>query len=141
MKIIPFEPDHFTQLLLQPSQAMLQPTLSDPSYGPSLKAAGPAYSLEVDGAILAAAGFVPQWDNRALVWALISKEVGPHMVGLTRAVKRALSLHHYRRVETHVASDFAEGHRWARLLGFEREGRMRAFTPQGDDCDLYARIS
>ena len=120
---------------------MLQPTLSDPSYGPSLKAAGPAYTLVVGDEVLATAGFIPQWEGRATVWALISKEVGPHMVFLTRAVKRALQLHHYRRVETHVSSDFEQGHRWARLLGFEREGRMRAFTPEGDDCDLYARIS
>lgn len=141
MRIVPFEPEHLSQLLLQPSQAMLQPTLKDPSYGPSLKAGGPAYSLIVDDVVLAAGGLIPQWENRAVAWALIAAEVGPHMVSLTRAVKRAFSLHHFRRVETSVACDFEQGHRWARMLGFEREGRMRAFTPDGDDCDLYARIS
>ena len=120
---------------------MLQPTLSDPQYGPSLAQAGPAYSLVDGDVVFASAGFIPQWDNRALAWALISAEVGQHMVALTRGVRRALTLHHYRRVETSVACDFEQAHRWAKMLGFEREGRMRAFTPEGQDCDLYARIS
>jgi hypothetical protein len=141
MRIVPFEPEHLQTLLLQPSQAMLQPTLSDPEYGQSLAHAGPAYSLVDGDVVFASAGFVPQWRDRAVVWALISAEVSPHMVTLTRAVRRALQLHHFRRVETSVACDFEQAHRWAKMLGFEREGRMRAFTPDGQDCDLNARIS
>jgi len=141
MKIVQFEPEHLQRLLLQPSQAIMQPTLSDPTYGASLKEAGPAYSLVDGDAVFATAGLIPQWSNRAIAWALVSSEVGPHMVMLHKAVLRVFSLHHFRRIETSVACNFEQGHRWAKLLGFEREGRMRAFTPEGDDCDLYARVS
>lgn len=141
MNIVQFEPDHFSRLLLQPSQAIMQPTLSNPSYGPSLKAAGPAYSLVDGDEVFAVAGLIPQWNHRAIAWAMISGEAGKHFFALHKAVRRALTLHHYRRVETAVACDFPQGQRWAELLGFEREGRMRAYTPDGQDCDLYARIS
>lgn len=140
MRIVPFEPDHLNRILLQPSQAIMQPIMSNPEYGPSLAKAGPAYSLVDGDAVFATAGLIKQWDHRAIAWALISEEAGPHFFMIHKAVRRALTFHNYRRVETSVSCDFEQGHRWARMLGFEREGRMRAFTPDGRDCDLYARV-
>lgn len=140
MMIVAFEPRHLEALMLQPSQAIMQPMLADPSYGPSLAEAGPAYSAVHGDAVFACAGIIPQWNGRAVAWALIASEAGRHMVTIHKAVRRALDLHKFRRIETAVASDFEQGHRWARLLGFEREGRMRAYTPDGRDCDLYARV-
>ncbi len=140
MRIVPFEPDHLSRILLQPSQAIMQPTLSQPDYGPSLANAGPAYSLVDGDEVFASAGLIPQWEHRAVAWALIAAEAGKHFFLIHKAVRRALIFHNYRRVETSVACDFEQGHRWAQLLGFEREGRMRAFTPDGQDCDLYARV-
>lgn len=118
----------------------MQPTLSQPDYGPSLAKAGPAYSLVDGDEVFASAGLIPQWEHRAVAWALISAEAGKHFFLIHKAVRRALTFHNYRRVETSVACNFEQGHRWAQLLGFEREGRMRAFTPDGQDCDLYARV-
>lgn len=141
MMIVAFEPAHLDRLLLQPSQAIMQPVLADPAYGPSLASAGPAYSAVHGDAVFACAGLIPQWHGRALAWALIAEEAGGHMVAIHKAVRRALNIHHFRRVETAVASDFPQGHRWAAMLGFEREGRMRAYTPDGQDCDLYALVS
>lgn len=140
MRIVPFEPDHLKRLLLQPSQAIMQPTLSKPEYAQSLHKAGPAYSLVDDDGVYACMGLIHQWDNRAVAWGLISAESGPHFILIHKAVHRTMRLHNYRRIETAVASDFEQGHRWAKMLGFEREGRMRSYTPDGRDCDLYARV-
>lgn len=140
LDIIPFKAEHLDCLLLQPSQKVLQPTLADPEYGAMLEKGGPAYSGRCGDEIVACMGLVPQWENRALAWGLISREAGRFMVPITRAIFRTMALHHHRRIETAVACNFEEGHRWARMLGFVREGRMRAYTPGGDDCDLYARI-
>jgi RimJ/RimL family protein N-acetyltransferase len=46
----------------------------------------------------------------------------------------------FKRVEAYVDANFEAGHRWITMLGFEREGYMRAFSPLGDDAVLYARI-
>jgi hypothetical protein len=140
MKIVPFEPNHLERLLLQPSQAIMQETLTRPEYAKSLYEAGPAYSLVDGDAVFASMGLIPQWEHRAIAWGLIAKEAGPHFRTIHKAVLRTMEIHPYRRIETSVACDFEQGHRWARMLGFEREGRMRAFTPDGHDCDLYGRI-
>lgn len=140
MRIVPFEPNHLKQLLLQPSQAIMQETLSRPEYAHSLHQAGPAYSLVDGDAVFASMGLIPQWEHRAVAWGLIAKEAGPHFRIIHKAVLRTMEIHPYRRIETSVACDFEQGHRWARMLGFQREGRMRAFTPDGRDCELYARV-
>lgn len=140
MEIVPFKPEHLETLLLQPSQKMLQPHILNKGYGEGLAAAGPAYSGVVDDAVIACMGLIPQWPGRAIAWGLIAAEAGSHFITITKAVFRTMELHPFRRIETAVASNFEQGHRWARMLGFEREGKMRAYTPTGDDCDLYARV-
>lgn len=140
MNIVAFEPHHLGRLLLQPSQAIMQPVLSDPGYGPSLAQAGPAYAAVDGDTVVACAGLIHQWPGRAVAWALIAAEAGPHMVSIHKAVRRAMDIFEARRIETAVATNFEQGHRWVKMLGFEREGTMRAYTPDGRDCDLYAMI-
>lgn len=140
MIVLPFEPEHLDRLELQSAQLGIQPIFDDPRYALSLQKAGPAFSAEVDGEIIAALGIIPQWQNRAIAWGLIGKKARRHLLAVHRAVDRFLVMSEYRRIETSVATNFAEGHRWARMLGFEREGTMRAYTPDGFDCDLYARV-
>jgi RimJ/RimL family protein N-acetyltransferase len=83
---------------------------------------------------------VKQWDNRAIAWGLISEYAGKQFVRIHKAVKRFLDTTDFNRVEAFVDADFEAGHRWIQMLGFEREGYMRAFSPLGKDCILYARI-
>lgn len=118
----------------------MQPTLSDPKYGMSLAQGGPAYSGVVGDQVIACMGLIPQWEHRAIAWGLIAKEAGPYFVQITKAVFRTMELHPYRRIETAVISTFEQGHRWAQLLGFKREGTMEFYTPDGHACDLYARV-
>jgi hypothetical protein len=141
MTIVPFEPEHLAAIHLQPAQISLQPTLMQPEYGPALQAAGPCYSAMVDDQVIACAGFYPQWEGRAIVWALISASAGRHFFALHKAVLRTFNAHGYRRLETAVVVGFVEGERWARMLGFICEGRMRGYMPDGTDCDLYARVT
>lgn len=139
--IVAFKPHHLESLRLQDSQAVVQPMLADPTYGESLVEAGPAYSAVDGDAVFACAGLFPLWDGRACAWALIAAEAGQHFVAIHKAVRRALTLHAFRRVETVVRTDFAAGHRWARMLGFQREATMRGYAPDGHDYDLYARVT
>jgi ABC-type branched-subunit amino acid transport system substrate-binding protein len=71
----------------------------------------------------------------------LSPNAGPHMVRITKAVRRFLQACPYRRVEMTVDLDFEAGHRWANMLGFRLEaGRMLAYRPDGGTCSLYARV-
>lgn len=138
--IVPYQPDHLTRLLLQPSQAIMQPMLSKKEYAESLQIAGPAYSLVDGDDVLACMGLLPQWENRAIAWGLISAKAGRHFLSIHKAVLATMELHRFRRIETSVTCNFENGRRWAEMLGFEREGIMKSFTPDGRDCDLYAKV-
>lgn len=140
MRIEPFKPEHLTELLLQPSQAVMQPVLAQQDYGQMLYKAGPAYAAIIDDKVVACLGIIPQWEGRAIAWGLVGSEAGKAFYGIHKAVKKFLDLQDYRRIETAVSTDFEQGHRWAQLLGFKNEGTMRAYTPDGRDCDLYARL-
>lgn len=92
------------------------------------------------GLILFCGGYLPLHAGRALLWAVLASEAAPRLHGLTKTVRGFLDAIPHRRLETSVRSDFPPGHRWARLLGFECEGVMRAFGEEGENHHLYARI-
>lgn len=125
---------------LQPAQeymsnwSMMTADLTD------LSEAGLAWTAEHDGQVLAIAGLAPQWENRACAWALISDAAGDHFLTIHKAVKRFLTMSEYRRIEATVDVGFTEGERWMNLLGFEYEGLMRAYRPDGQDMLMFARV-
>ena len=139
MNIIPFEPDHLQTLALQDSQAWVMPMLS-PEYGAMLKKAGLCFTAMEGEEIMACAGIMKIWEGRDLAWALISGNSGKHFIKIYRAIKLFIDTHPTRRIEATVDFNFAEGHRLMRMLGFEYEGKARAFMPDGRDVGLYARV-
>lgn len=140
MQLVPMQAGHLAALQLQPAQAELAPLLGAPGYGETLAAAGPAFAGLVDGTVVGCAGLVLLTQERGHAWALLGPVAPPIFPAVHRAVAAFLAGQNVRRIETAVDSDFAAGHRWAGMLGFAREGRMRAYGPGGRDADLYARI-
>ena len=136
---IKFKPADLDELRLQPAQEYLAAFVGRPGYGQELVDAGPCYTVRQDGKIIYCAGVVELWQGRASAWALLSGEAGRSMIGLHRMVKDFLDNCGIRRVEAYVYPDFEPGHRWARMLGFEQEGLMKAFQ-QGADMVMYSRI-
>lgn len=141
MNVIPYKPEHLKLLTLQPAQLGFDALLGDPAYAEGLAQCGPAYSVFANDELIACAGFWPQWHGRAIVWALVSENAGKHFLGFHRAVLRAFEMHPYRRIETTVKTGFAEGARWARMLGMTKEATLRSYAPDGEDYDLYVRVS
>jgi hypothetical protein len=141
MTVIPFQPEHLAQLTLQPAQLGFESMIGDPRYGPWLAEAGPGYTVLAGDELVACAGFWPQWEGRAIVWALVSETAGKHFLGFHRAVLRAFDAHPYRRIETTVKTGFTEGERWARMLGMTKEATLRSYAPNGDDYDLYSKVT
>ena len=123
IRIARMKPEHVAGFRLQRKQAMLAGNLADPAYVASLVNSGHAYTALVDGHAVAFAGCLELWTDRAYLWSLIGEDAGP-----------------WRRIEAAVASDFRAGHRLIRMLGFAFEGRMRAYSPDGVDHDLYSKV-
>lgn len=140
IRIASMRPEHVAGFCLQPRQAILAGNLSDPAYVDALVRSGNAFTALLGDRAIAFGGCLELWPDRAYIWSLIGEDAGPHMRTLVRAAAGYLKVAKWRRVEAAVASDFKAGHRMVRLLGFELEGRMKAFSPDGVDHDLYARL-
>ena len=101
---------------------------------------GVVWTIEQDNDIICVCGLAPQWTNRAVAWAVLSETAGKYFIKLHRIIKKLFNQVDYRRIEATVDINFKQGHRWMRMLGFEPEGYMKAYTPLGDDQILYARV-
>jgi len=139
MLVVPFKAGHLETIKLQERQMYLSGWVSSEQ---ALRLEDtPAYTLMDGDTPLLTAGILPQWEDRAIAWAYLS-EMGPRkFVGAHRAVKNFLDACYTKRVEMTVDVNFPEAHRWAKMLGFKMEAeRMVAYSPDGRDCSLYARI-
>lgn len=108
-------------------------------------AAGPAWSGYWNGEPVGAAGFMLPYGRettmRAIAWAILFKVRGPWFAHLHRHVKRTIAKAPYRRIETEVYCDFADGHRWVRALGFAIETeRKPCWAPDGSAVTSYVII-
>lgn len=141
IEVHPFKPADLDELRLQPAQEYLAAFVGRPGYGQELVDAGPCYTVRRDGLVICCAGVVNLWAGRASAWALLSWDAGRSMRGLHREVLRFLDGCGIRRVEAYVYPQFEAGHRWATMLGFEREGLLRAFGLDGSDMVMYSRVT
>jgi len=139
MKIVELTEEHLARLALLPAQASIGACLSDIGYAKELCGYESFAGLE-EGRIVCASGIVPTWRGSNVAWALLSAMSMRTMVELTHAVKTWLG-DYDGRLETWVDARHPGHVRWAEKLGFEREGLMRKFLPDGGDAFLYARVN
>jgi len=80
--------------------------------------------------------------GRGLAWSVLSPNIGGYgLLAVTKFAKRLFNFVNHRRIEMDVDSDFEQGHRWARMLGFDLEcERRKSYTKQGKDAALYAMV-
>lgn len=131
--ILPFEPQHVARIAVQAAQHGEAERFGwRPGAAADLGPAFTAAETDQDGRIvrvLACGGLAENNPDYATAWGLFAAGIGPGMVAIARAVRRVLDESLYRRVDMLVDRRFAEGRRFAALLGFEH------------DYDVYARTS
>lgn len=140
MRVVPFHPGHLHTLIIQPMQ--VEPPVQ-PDEAERLIAAGPSFSaVGEDGTVHAIAGLIHHWPGRSVAWAFVGFDAGPHLLTITREIRKFLATCGIRRVEASVRADFPAAIRWMAMLGFERETPepMRGYDPSGFPCYLYARV-
>lgn len=134
MTVVPFRPYHLELLASQGVQAA-QISHVPASYASFERPAGTALTA-FEGETVIACGGILTVGERGFAWAVLSSESGRHMLWLHRAVQRVLEMQRCRRIEATVEMGFSAGCRWAKLLGFKYEGKMRAY---GDDGKSHLR--
>jgi hypothetical protein len=95
-----------------------------------------------DDEVVAVATLMTIWPGRAHLSALLSLKAGSVFLGLHREVAKRLKASTVRRIEATVDGEWAEAHRWLRMLGFHLETPqgMTGYRPDGGTSYLYARI-
>lgn len=132
MNIIAFKPEHAALIQLQTMQFGVSIDVAD-------QITGPAWTGEVDGQPIICAGFMPIWEGRAFAWALLAQSAGRHMAAVHRAARERIRAARFRRLEAYVDPRYPQAARWVSMLGFQREGLLRRFTPAGEDMEIYCR--
>lgn len=140
MIVRPWTMGDTVKIATQPAQQYLHRIVDVRADFTELANQGLAWTAESENRILAIAGVEPQWENRAIAFALISGAAGPYFWAIHSAVRNFLNSTPYRRIEATVDVGFEQGHRWIKMLGFEIEGYMKAYRPDGADMLLYARV-
>ena len=94
---------------------------------------------------IAVVGILPWWSGVAMGVTLLSEEaLTDYSVTLSRGTLRRLlyvaERDVLRRIQTTVSCESPEAIRWAEFLGFEPEGRLRCYHPDGSDALMMARL-
>jgi len=138
--IIPYQAEHLHRLMLQPAQLMMKPQM-DENYAKALEIPNFAYTAIKNDRVLACAGVLPIWEGRGEAWAMLAADIGTDFVFIHNATRKYLRECGIRRIEAVVDAQFRQAKRWVMTLGFEYEGWMKAYTPDGRDCIRFARVS
>lgn len=138
-RLAAFHPDHFFAMQAQQAQqveAEALASLGSLEFAASQKSFTGFYGDDP----IVCAGLVDQWSNYAAAWALLSDRAGRHLLWVTRQIRLFLDSSPIRRVDTPVRCDFPQAERWCRMLGFQSEGIMKAYFPDGCDAIRFARV-
>jgi len=135
-----YEDGDVDRMVLQESQEITREWIKDLDLAPLVTNSMVWVAEDNESNVLAIAGIAPQWENRAIMWSMISPLAGRNMVAIHRAVIAKIDEVPFRRLEATVDVGFEPGLRWMRMLGFSVEGYLRAYRPDGGDQILYSRI-
>lgn len=134
IELIDLERHHLR--LIRPQDAQVAEVTADSLAGPI----GKGWTAVADGVPICCGGVMPVWEGRGYCWTLIDRDAGPHMLGLTRAIRSLLDRSGWRRLEMAVDAEFEAGARWAVLLGFRLECHAPKYLPNGRDALVYVRL-
>lgn len=133
-------PEHAKAIGIQKAQMSVGTLLKTDGYVESLISTGPAYACLVGDKVIAMAGVSMFWNGRGHGWATIADNGRPYLKAITKEVMNFLKFTSISRIETAVDCRFDAGHKWAQMLGFQKEGTMRSWGPNGENYDLYSRV-
>lgn len=142
--VIEFKPEHLLVIDIQERQKLIKQYATS-AYGKLLKSAGPCYTvITEDGTVVGCGGLAKQWEGRYLLWSILARQcAGSIFFKVNRIVSRFLAIHsaEIQRIEVTVDADFPQARRWVESLGFNCEGLMKKFNPDGSDAYLFAKVT
>jgi hypothetical protein len=145
LTLAPFQASHLA-LLGELSDSMVGMGMlhKETMYGRILEQAGPASSAFDKDELIGCGGVGMYWAGVGEAWLVLSSRISDFPVSLHRIVctelSRIVSEHHLHRVQTVVPYDHKRAKRWIERLGFEFEGVMPKYGPDGSWFVRYGRV-
>lgn len=137
INIVPLKEHHLWAIDLQEHQK--QTDFTDKEYVIALLNNGNSYAFMRHGDVLGACGFIEETEDRALMWALLAKNIKHTMIHIHKAIKKGIEKASYNRVYARVHTDFHAGIIWLKLLGLHFEGIERQYL-KGHDFAIFSKI-
>ena len=145
-RIVPLTPELLAGAVLEERDPLTLRQAAHPAWPAQFLAPGTVSGALIgDGRVLAAGGLIPQVPGRALAWLMLSAAArrGERVLAL-RQVQTVLAERHadpaFRRIEMFVRAAEPWCGSFGQLMGFEREGLLRAWDELGRDYVLFARV-
>jgi hypothetical protein len=96
------------------------------------------------GEVVAVIGATQRWPGSALCWSVMTTKIEKYPIGFLKASVRGLDGIHdilgLTRFDATVREDNPISQRWVEWLGFEKEGVMEKYGPEGETHFLYAKV-
>lgn len=106
--------------------------------------AGPAWTLLADGQVIASGGVAYFWPGVGEGWMLITKRAKRYPLALVKTMRKgmeeAAAAMKLRRIQATVKTEDRAAIKLAQILGFQIEGRLRHYGPDGKDYFMFGRI-
>jgi len=113
----------------------------DLEHGRQLEASGPAWTaIGDDGRVLVCAGLGTIFPGHAVLWALLTRNIGAAHVAITRFARARIAAAGCARIEAIVRADVEAEGRWATLVGLSAAHVLRKWGPLATPHVLYERI-
>jgi len=140
--LVPFRPEHATMIKARDRTAAAL-AISTEDILRVQAMSGHAITALLHGKPAACFGSVQVWTGLEEMWCLLENSSRNYALSLT---KIAIAYRDFRtiagnlhRLQITVRSDDLRAVRWGKAIGFETEGRMKKYGPDGSDFFLMSR--
>lgn len=143
MIAINYEPDHLRQLMSGPLNSGAPENIGYMTdYAEQLQQPDWSYSVVHNNDLVLCCGIVPMWRGVGEVWFIAGQMIHKHKIPFIRfareKMEEVIEANDLWRVQGVCKVGWPAALRFAQFMGFEEEGVMRRYGPEGAD---YYRIS
>ena len=145
MRIETFKQEHILSMTPREPDASQAASLKDYVAAATLYAEnGPAFTGFVGEIPIAVAGIMIPWPGLGTAWSFTTPQVAAFPCTFHRAVKRKIEEiakeRNLRRLQMDVPQSHTVSRRWVLRLGFQSEGAMPCYGPDGETWIRFVRL-
>ena len=143
MKVIDYKKEHFDDLLDGELSNGTQKYLYAKQYAGDLEHPGWSYTVIDNGHLIACVGISEMWQGMGEAWFVGSSQLNKKSRSFLRLAKSGIyekvaNEHGLRRVQAACLASWPTALRFAKFMGFQEEGLMKAYGQNGED---YIRVA